>query len=153
MSFTPAPPLPAPAPPGTGISLGLSVTGRSKKVTARVNFTASAQVETFGRAIDTEKDRADVLVGRGQDEGILRIRVHPEGEFPFGSAVNGSVNIKTARWDLLPSDKRPSAPCTALGEIEGEGGAICRNIKLPHWARPSARGGKLDTEFGIKGAK
>lgn len=149
MTFSPAPQLPAPAPAGTGISLSVQVSKRNS--TARLILTTAAQERVFGGPLNPEKDRVTVMVGRGSDEGKLQLRIGPEGEHEITNGVRGSVNIRVGRWDLLPKDKRPAAPCQDFGEMEFEGNERVVMLWLPDWARPSkTKSGKFDGEFALK---
>lgn len=70
MAFTQAPkPQTAPAANTTGISMSVLIAGKSKRSTTRFTLTADAQKRLFGRALNPDTDRMDVLIGRGQDEG------------------------------------------------------------------------------------
>lgn len=146
MSFTPVPLPPAKAPSSTGLSFSLQFFRSVRK--ARLTIRAEMQEQLFGKSIIGEKFSAEV--GRGSDEGKLRVVLDPEGGLVAQASVKGTAFISMGAWDLLPKDKRPAASCkVAASPSEKE--VI---VQLPEWCKPSAAGGKLASEFGLtRGAK
>lgn len=149
MSFSSAPPVPSPAPQGSGISCYLRIGKRGSSFTT--HFSAAMQDRIFGGPI---RDQSFAMeVGRGSDEGKLRIvRLGPnlaiDGPmFIARSSVRGGASIKSGVWDLLPKDKRPGSAVELLSYDNNS----CV-LKLPSWARPSARDGQLGQEFALKPA-
>lgn len=132
--------------PGTGISLSLRKTARAG-VTARLTFTEQKQRDLFGDAIHGRA--AHIQVGRGVDEGRLRLVFTEDGEFTFSSGVQGSASIVMAAWDLLPKDKRPAEACT----VHSRPSNYEVILTLPKFCRPSGLGGKLEQEHGLKPTK
>lgn len=149
MSFSSAPPVPAPAPQGGGISCYLRIGKRGSSFT--IYFSAAMQDRIFGGPI---RDQSFAMaVGRGSDEGKLKVsRFGPDiaadsPMFIARSSVRGGASIKSGVWDLLPKDKRPGSAVELLSYDDHS----CI-LKLPSWARPSARDGQLGQEFGLKPA-
>ena len=146
MPFTDIAPPPPPPAPGTGISLGLSIPKRgSGKV--RLTIRADQQERIFGGPIADKTFSAQV--GRGKDEGLLRLVMDPEGDLTAKASMKGSAFISMMAWDLLPKYKRPSGPC----EVTQMPSNVEVIISLPSWAKPSGVGGKISTEFALKTKK
>jgi len=143
MPFTDIAPPPAPKPAGTGISFGMSI-NKAKQVKVRLTIREDLQLQLFGEAIAGKKMSAQV--GRGSDEGLLRLILDESGDLEAKGGIKGSVYINMAGWDLLPKDKRPSAPC-AVKSAPSNFEVI---LKLPAFCRPSGVGGKMEEEFGLK---
>lgn len=144
MPFTDIPALPAPPPPGTGISFGLQITRAGRKV--RLTIRADLQEQLFGGPI--EEKRFNAQVGRGADEGRLRLVMCDDGPLVARKGMRGSAFINMAGWDLLPNDKRPAAPA----KIHSTPSNVEVILTLPDYCRPSGRAGKMEAEFGIKRA-
>lgn len=151
MSFKSAPAAPGRKKIGTGISISLrELKGGRQKV--RITFSTKIQTLIFGGPMAGR--RFDVQVGRGTDEGKLRIveigdgEVVENGEFTARPGVKGSASLFVGSWDLLPKGKRTAAPCeVAFSPRAGE----CI-LKLPAWCRPSGVGGRMEEQHGLKRA-
>lgn len=113
-------------------------------MTCRLTFRADMQERLFGGPIEGKKFH--VQVGRGADEGSLRIVMTEDGEFEAGSGIKGSSSIHMAGWDLLPKDKRPAASC----KVKSAPSNVEAIITLPPYCRPSGVGGKMAAEFSLK---
>lgn len=146
MPFTDVAPPPAPPPPGTGISFGLQIKKRGGN-TVRLTIREEMQIKLFGGTIGGKKFSAQA--GRGSDEGSLRLVLDESGDLEAKQGIKGSAYIVMAAWDLLPKDKRPSGSV----EVKSTPSNYEIILKLPAWTRPSATGGKMDQEFGLKSAK
>lgn len=146
MPFTDAHPVPGPAPAGTGITFSYTVSKRGVKK-ARITVRADRQVQLFGEPIDGK--RFHIQIGRGADEGRLRIVKTSDGEFVGKAGIKGSASISFGGWDLLPKDKRPAASC----EVHATPSNVEVILRLPSWCRPSGAGGKMEQEFGLGRAK
>jgi hypothetical protein len=146
MPFTDARPVESKTPNGTGISMSLSEPKRGRQV-VRLTFSSAVQVALFGGPI---RDlRFDIGIGRGADEGKLRLVLVDDGEFVAGGGVAGSASIRITAWDLLPKSKMPSAAIS----IDHRPSNVEVILKLPSWAKPNGAGGRMEQEFGIKRAK
>lgn len=146
MPFTDIAPPPAPAPPGTGISFGLQIKKRGGN-TVRLTFREHMQTTLFGGPIGGKKFSAQA--GRGTDEGRLRLVLDENGDLEAKQGMKGSAYIVMGAWDLLPKDKRPSAPV----EVHSTPSNYELILTLPAWTRPSGVGGKMEQEFGLKSQK
>jgi hypothetical protein len=142
MSFTPVPLPPAKAPSSTGLSFSLQFFRNVRK--ARLTIRADLQEQAFGKSIIGEKFSAQV--GRGSDEGKLRVVLDPEGGLVAQASVKGTAFISMGAWDLLPKDKRPAAPC----KVDANPSQTEMIVQLPEWCKPSAKDGKLASEFRLK---
>lgn len=147
MPFTDIAPPPAPPPPGTGFTFSLQVTKRITK--ARLIIRADKQDQFFGGSVAGKAFSAQV--GRGSDEGKLRLVLDPQGDLEAKPTMKGSVIINMRAWDLLPKDKRPAAACEVLSAPSSHE----LILKLPSFCKPSGVDGKLAAEFALKkgGAK
>ncbi len=146
MGFTDAKAPPPPAPPGTGVSIGLQI-NKAGEGRVRITVREDQQHRRFGGPIAGK--RVTVQIGRGSDEGRLRIALDENGAFEVRAGIKGSASIIVAAWDLLPRSPRKSEPCTIKpGSQEGE-----IVLELPPFCRPSAKGGRMDAEFGLKSTK
>ena len=141
MSFNPAPSVAPPKTAGDGISFSLLISKRSKA--ARFYINAAAQERYFGGEIVGKK--AVCLVGRGSDEGRVRIMLSDDGDFQFTASMKGTAVLKVGHWDLLPDDKRPSAQCKVISHTN-----VQLDLELPTWACPSKIGGKMAEKFALK---
>ena len=128
---------------GSGVSFGLSVS-KSGKATCRLTMRAAAQEKLFGKSVIGAK--CMLQVGRGADEGLLRLVLCDDGDFLFARSMRGSASVKIKAWDLLPKDKRPAQQI----EVKTMPSNIEVIFRLPKWCRPSGVGGKMEAEFGLK---
>lgn len=103
MGFTPASPVET-KPAGTGFTIALLYSARQQKV--RITITEAAQLQYFGGSLDGK--RLDIMIGRDADRGRLKIVQAAEGAFEVRKSTRGSVFVAMNRWNLLPSDKRPT---------------------------------------------
>lgn len=142
MTFTPVPLPPAKAPNGTGLSFSLQLFRNVRK--ARLTIRADMQEQVFGGSIIGKTVSAQV--GRGSDEGKLRVVLDPEGGLIAQKSVKGNAFISMGAWDLLPKDKRPAGSCKVVANPS----QTEMIVQLPDWCKPSASGGKLASEFGLK---
>jgi|GEM_PF-1692477 len=140
MGFTPAPKIAtASKAAATGISMSLSEGSKTRLAVVRLTFNAETQNRLFGRAINPETDRMELLIGRGQDEGRAQIRLCAEGDNVIKGGIKGSVSVRVGRWDLLPEGKYPGSACREIGDPEKQGDQIAVLLMLPDWASPMKR--------------
>ena len=144
MPFTDIAPPPIPAgSSGTGISMSMSeIKKRGTKV--RLTITEEMQIKMFGGPIHGKKFVAQV--GRGPDEGLLRLVVVDDGDLVAKAGVKGSASIPMSGWDLLPKDKRPASSC----ELKSSPSNVEAILELPSWCKPSGVGGKIAAEHALK---
>lgn len=134
-------------PGGTGISASLRFTKSGGKV--RIAFTITAQRNLFGGSIAGQ--RFACAVGRGSDEGRIKVAAAPEGDFeakPF--LGNGGVTLTLGAWDLLPREDRPRHECKIAkvdAPAERETSIV---LQLPDWASPSKPGGRMEAEHRLE---
>jgi len=139
MGFTPAPKIAtASKAAATGISMSLSEVSKTRLAVVRLTFNAEAQNRLFGRAINPETDRMELLIGRGQDEGRAQIRLCAEGDNVIKGGIKGSVSVRVGRWDLLPEGKYPGSACREIGAVS-PADQIAVLLTLPDWASPMKR--------------
>lgn len=142
MTFTKAPPI-IKVREGTGISCSLRYS-KAGIGSFKIYINAPVQERVWGKRVGGQ--RCNVMVGRGSDEGLLRIELAKDGEFEFREFMKGSVALSTGAWDLLPKSARPSVQV----KIKYFGDGVL-DVVLPSWAHPSGHDGKLAEEHGIKG--
>lgn len=128
---------------GTGLSLAVRVT-KGRGVLARLTLTETVQNTLFGGAVAGLHFHAQV--GRGSDEGRLRLVQADDGEFVAKASVRGSVTITMAAWDLLPKDRRPAGAC----KVHSRPSNFEAILDLPTWSKPSGAGGRMEVDFGLK---
>lgn len=147
MAFTDIAPPPEPKGSGsTGISLGLRVT-KSRGVLARLTISEEQQNLLFGGPVNGK--RFHMMIGRGQDEGIMKLCLTSDGDIEAKTSAKGAVFLTMKGWDLLPKDGRPAAQCTVKSHPSNVELYLC----LPSWCRPNGVGGKMEAEFGISKQK
>lgn len=136
MSFVPHHP-PTAKPKSTGIMLSRTNSPRRGDLVT-LSFRPDLQEHLFGGSIAGR--RIEVLIGRGDDEGLLLLRALAEGRQLDRVAHVGRVlprgggKIELRPWNLLGDHVAKSMPCR-LEDI-GERGAV---IRLPDWCQPAAR--------------
>lgn len=142
MPFTDiAPPAPAKAP-GSGFSLGLQES-KARGQIARLTIRGDMQERFFGKSVAGLKFSAQV--GRGADEGRLRLVLDEQGDLEAKASVKGSVFIAMKAWDLLPKGKRPAGAC----EVQRAPSNHEVILVLPGWCKPSGVDGKIAQEHAL----
>ncbi|MEL6959828.1 MAG: hypothetical protein AAGL89_12840 [Pseudomonadota bacterium] len=136
MPFSEAPCAPAPKT-GSGISMGL----REKKSGKEVRFTLNekAQEECFGQPIADCSFK--VMIGSGEDDGYAQLRLDDNGDVIAKPSMRGSAFLTIGHWANLPNGSRPAAECIVKSVSDDQ---TVVTIKLPEWATPTGKGGKLD---------
>ncbi len=142
MPFTAAKPPPPPAPPGTGVSLSITVS-KSGQARARLSIRGDVAEQVFGGPIVGKAFAVEI--GRGADEGRLRIARDPTGAFEARKGLKSVATLWIAAWDLLPKSPRRAEPC----RVRAGGGDGELILEMPDFCRPSAKGGKMEAEHGL----
>ncbi|MBV7394571.1 hypothetical protein [Mameliella sediminis] len=143
MPFKDARPPVQAAGPGTGVSISLAI---NKAGGGKVRLTLREDVQTARFGGPVAGKRFAVQIGRGSDEGRLRIFLDAMGAFEARAGIKGGATLYVAAWDLLPKSPRKAEPCR-LKPFERQGELI---LELPDFCRPSRAGGKMDQEFGLR---
>ncbi|KHQ51126.1 hypothetical protein [Mameliella alba] len=146
MPFKDARPPVQAAGPGTGVSISLTI-NKAGNGKVRLTLREDVQSSRFGGPIAGQ--RFSIQIGRGCDEGRLRIARDDNGAFEARSGIKGGATLYVAAWDLLPKSPRKAEPCK-MKPFEREGELI---LDLPDFCRPSRSGGRMDQEFGLKKVK
>lgn len=134
MTFTKLRPVPTGGTPKSGIRASAKVDRAAGVELVRLSINAKAQEELFDGPI-SEK-RFDLEVGRGPDQGKLRMRENADGAFRPRKMMKGTVLFSISAWYGLPDGAHKPSDCEAE---DVQDGII---LRLPDWAREPVKSAK-----------
>lgn len=104
----------------SGVSISISEPKEDRPRVVRLSFTADAQKKYFGRLLNDETDRFEVLRGDGPDRGKVLVQIDEDGEVCCKKGMHGSVFFKLAPFPPIPPEKVKSMPCIVLSNNSGQ---------------------------------
>lgn len=122
-------------PSKSGISISQGETGG--KTFFRIGLTLAAQMEFFGRKLDTEKDAIALTVTDDPKHlhlmGINVVLPDDPKALPLSGGIKDSIALRVATWKPAQG-KHPAAELKIINRQVAHGGI---SVKLPEWARPA----------------